>query len=103
MLRSVLEAPLPRARAVPLSNRLWSLAKALSGAVRPLLGEDTGEADVQILTDELWALLHGMSALYVDRVAPFELARVTNARYDVDPGRLYETRCASQTTGVAPA
>lgn len=56
-----------------------SLCKVVAEAVRPLLGEDAGEADGQILADELWALLHGMSALYMDRVAPFDLARVTNA------------------------
>ena len=56
-----------------------SLCSVVAYAVRPLLGENAGEADGQILADELWALLHGMSALYMDRVAPFDLARVTNA------------------------
>ncbi|MFY9938314.1 MAG: TetR/AcrR family transcriptional regulator [Silvibacterium sp.] len=55
-----------------------SLCKLVAEAVRPLLGENTGEADGQTLADELWALLHGMSALYMDRVAPFDLARVIN-------------------------
>lgn len=56
-----------------------SLCKVVANAVRPLLGKNGGEADGQILADELWALLHGMSALYMDRVAPFDLARVTSA------------------------
>lgn len=56
-----------------------SLCKMVAEAVRPLLGEHAREADRQILADELWALLHGMSALYMDRVAPFDLPRVTNA------------------------
>jgi AcrR family transcriptional regulator len=56
-----------------------SLCKLVAEAVRPLLGENDGEADGQMLADELWALLHGMAALYMDRVAPFDLARVTNA------------------------
>ena len=56
-----------------------SLCKVVANAVRPLLGKNAGEADGQILADELWALLHGMSALYMDRVAPFDLARVTSA------------------------
>jgi len=56
-----------------------SLCKMVAEAVLPLLGEDAREADRQILADELWALLHGMSALYMDRVAPFDLARATNA------------------------
>ena len=55
-----------------------SLCKLVAEAVRPLLGENAGEADGQTLADELWALLHGMSALYMDRVAPFDLARVIN-------------------------
>jgi hypothetical protein len=51
----------------------------MSNKVRPLLGEYAGDGNEQILADELWALLHGMSALYMDRVAPFDLATVTNA------------------------
>ena len=56
-----------------------SLCKIVAEAVLPLVGESAIEADGQVLADELWALLHGMSALYMDRVAPFDLARVTNA------------------------
>ena len=56
-----------------------SLCKVVAESVGPLLGEKAGEADGQILADELWALLHGMSALYMDRVAPFDLAGVTSA------------------------
>jgi AcrR family transcriptional regulator len=56
-----------------------SLCKVVAEAVRPLLGESASEAQGQILADELWALLHGMAALYMDRVAPFDLARVANA------------------------
>jgi AcrR family transcriptional regulator len=62
-----------------VSRSARSLCRAVAEAVRPLLGENAGEVDGQILADELWALLHGMSALYMDRVAPFDLARVTNA------------------------
>jgi AcrR family transcriptional regulator len=56
-----------------------SLCKVVAEGVRPLLGESAVEADGRILADELWALLHGMSALYMDRFAPFDLARVTHA------------------------
>jgi Tetracyclin repressor-like, C-terminal domain len=56
-----------------------SLCRVVAEAVRPLLGGNAAEADGQLLADELWALLHGMSALYMDRVAPFDLVRVTNA------------------------
>jgi len=70
-----------------------SLCKVVAEAVRPLLGEDTGEADGQILADELWALLHGMSALYMDRVAPFDVAKVTNAVMTLIKGaRMREVR-----------
>ena len=56
-----------------------SLCKILGHAMRPLAGENATEADGQTLADELWALLHGMAALYLDRFAPFDLTRVTNA------------------------
>jgi hypothetical protein len=56
-----------------------SLCRVVAEAVRPLLGGNAAEADGQLLADELWALLHGMSALYMDRVAPFDLVMVTNA------------------------
>jgi AcrR family transcriptional regulator len=62
-----------------VSRSAQSLCKVVAEAVRPLLGDFAGEADGQILADELWALLHGMSALYMDRFAPFDLERVTNA------------------------
>jgi AcrR family transcriptional regulator len=56
-----------------------SLCKAIGDMVRPLAGENATQADSQVLADELWALLHGMAALYLDRFAPFDLTRVTNA------------------------
>jgi hypothetical protein len=56
-----------------------SLCELVAEAARPLLGKNAGEVDGQVLADEFWALLHGMSALYMDRVAPFDLARVINA------------------------
>lgn len=62
-----------------VSQSAQSLCKMVERVVQPLLGENAGAADGQILADEIWALLHGMSALYMDRVAPFDLARVTNA------------------------
>ena len=56
-----------------------SLCNIVAEAVQPMLGKNTNEADRKILADELWALLHGMAALYMDRVAPFNLERVTSA------------------------
>lgn len=62
-----------------LSSSAQSICKLVAEAVRPLLAENVREADAQVLADELWALLHGMAALYMDRVVPFDLARVTNS------------------------
>lgn len=51
----------------------------LAGAVQPLLGKDATEADATVLTYELWALLHGMAALYLDRSISFDSERVVSA------------------------
>ena len=62
-----------------VSRSAQNLCKAIADAVQPLAGEGATAADGRILADELWALLHGMAALYLDRFAPFDLERVTNA------------------------
>lgn len=85
---------------VPIDNALvgrsaQSLCKAVARAVLPLLGENASEVDGQIVADELWALLHGMSALYMDRVAPFDLGRVTSAVMKLIRGaRLLSDECS---------
>lgn len=56
-----------------------SLCETIGAAVQPLAGKNATQADAQILADELWALLHGMATLYMDRSAPFDVERVTNA------------------------
>ena len=56
-----------------------SLCKTMGDAVRPLAGETVTAAEAQILADELWALLHGMATLFMDRFAAFDLERVTKA------------------------
>jgi AcrR family transcriptional regulator len=56
-----------------------SLCKAMGDRIRQFLDENATEADGEALVDELWALLHGMAALYMDRLAPFNLGRVTDA------------------------
>ena len=56
-----------------------SVFKIVAAIVRPLAGKKATEADAQILVDELWALLHGMATLYLDRSALFDLQRVANA------------------------
>jgi AcrR family transcriptional regulator len=56
-----------------------SLCKAIGERLRPLMEETATQADLETLVDELWALLHGMAALYMDRFAPFDLQKVTDA------------------------
>jgi AcrR family transcriptional regulator len=56
-----------------------SLCKLIAETVRPLIGETATETDRQTLADELWALLHGMAVLSLDRFARFDLPKVRNA------------------------
>jgi AcrR family transcriptional regulator len=56
-----------------------SLCTVITGIVRPLIADKATQTEAQVLADELWALLHGMASLYLDRFAPFDLARITNA------------------------
>jgi AcrR family transcriptional regulator len=62
-----------------VSRSAQNLCRLIGETVQPLAGEGATVADGTTLGDELWALLHGMAALYLDRFAPFDLARVTNA------------------------
>ncbi len=56
-----------------------SLCKFIAAELKPLAGKNSTEADAMNLTEELWALLHGMAALHLDRAIPFDLERVTRA------------------------
>ena len=56
-----------------------SMCAFLADAVRPLVGRNATEAEAMVLTYELWALLHGMAALYLDRSVPFDSAGVVDA------------------------
>lgn len=56
-----------------------SMCLFLAGVVQPLLGKNATEADAIVLTYELWALLHGMAALYLGRSIPFDVERVVGA------------------------
>jgi AcrR family transcriptional regulator len=56
-----------------------SICGVVTRAVRPLMRDNAGKSEARMLADELWALLHGMAALYLDRAAPFDVARVTDA------------------------
>jgi len=62
-----------------LRQSAHSLCEMVAIAVRPLLGKEASDADARIVADELWALLHGMATLYLDRAAPFDVARATSA------------------------
>jgi AcrR family transcriptional regulator len=55
------------------------LCTVIADILRSLMGDKATQAEAQMLTDELWALLHGMASLYLDRFAPFDLTRMTNA------------------------
>jgi AcrR family transcriptional regulator len=61
-----------------LGKSAQSLCTVIADAVRPLMGDKATQAEAQMLADELWALLHGMASLYLDRFAPFDLKRVGN-------------------------
>jgi len=58
-----------------VSSSAQSLCKQIADVVRPYVTE----AESQALADELWALLHGMAILYLDRSAPFDQAKATHA------------------------
>jgi len=40
-----------------------------------VVAEGAFTADVDAMLDELWAVLHGMASLYLDRSAEFDLER----------------------------
>jgi len=82
--------------------------------LRPLLSENAAEAVREALVDELWALLHGMAALYMDRFAPFDLTKVTNAAVKLVSGarlrrtagraldRMNDSSCSFESWSVMP-
>ena len=73
-------APLDK-DAVSLSAQ--SLCGRIAGAVRPYAAgagsQKLAEELAAELADELWALMHGMATLYLDRSAPFNQAKATRA------------------------
>ena len=62
-----------------VSKAAEELCGVVANAVLPLLGDKTAQEEARMLADELWALLHGMASLYLDRSVPFDLRRVTDA------------------------
>jgi AcrR family transcriptional regulator len=65
--------PINREEVGRIAQRSFEAAKAV---IRAWLIEGNGETnETDLLIDELWAVLHGMAALYLDRSAPFDLKR----------------------------
>lgn len=65
--------PIDRKKLGGIAQGSFDAAKAV---IRAWLIEGNGEAyGTDVLTDELWAVLHGMAALYLDRSAAFDLKR----------------------------
>jgi hypothetical protein len=65
--------PIDRARVGSIARGSFEAAKA---ALRAWLVQGNAQSDrADVLLDELWAVLHGMAALYLDRSAAFDLGR----------------------------
>jgi hypothetical protein len=65
--------PIDREEIGSIGQRSFEAAKAV---IRAWLIEGNGEAyGTDVLMDELWAVLHGMAALHLDRSAAFDLKR----------------------------
>ena len=65
--------PIDREEVGSIAQSSFEAAKAV---IRAWLIEGNGEAyGTDVLMDELWAVLHGMAALYLDRSAAFDLKR----------------------------
>jgi AcrR family transcriptional regulator len=65
--------PINREELGSIAQRSFEAAKAV---IRDWLTGENGQANgTDLLMDELWAALHGMAALYLDRSAPFDLKR----------------------------
>jgi AcrR family transcriptional regulator len=63
--------PIDREKVGGTAQRSFEAAKAV---IRDWLIAGNGQANgTDLLMDELWAVLHGMAALYLDRSAPFDL------------------------------
>lgn len=62
-----------------VSKSAEPLCTVIANAVRPLIADKATRAEARMLADELWALLHGMASLYLDRSAPFDSTRVSKA------------------------
>jgi hypothetical protein len=66
-------APIDREKVTAIAEHNFETATSIVRAWVISSGGDVFEAE--LLFNDLWAVLHGMAALYFDRSAPFDLAR----------------------------
>jgi AcrR family transcriptional regulator len=64
--------PIDRERVTTIAERNFETATSI---VQAWLISSRADASAELLFNDLWAVLHGMAALYLDRSAPFDLAR----------------------------
>jgi hypothetical protein len=70
-------------------------------SIKTRVSDRATQTAAQMLADELWALLHGMASLYLDRFAPFDLTRITECRNDTDPRRSDRSKRSREYARVA--
>lgn len=56
-----------------------AICAVVAAEVRPLLHPQAGPSMASQLSEELWALLHGMAALHLDRDIPFARRQIASA------------------------
>ena len=68
--------PIDREKVTTIAEHNFETATAI---VQAWLSSSCGDpSGAELLFNDLWAVLHGMAALYLDRSAPFDLARAQN-------------------------
>jgi hypothetical protein len=68
--------PIDREKVTTIAEHNFETATAI---VQAWLSSSCGDpSEAELLFNDLWAVLHGMAALYLDRSAPFDLARAQN-------------------------
>ena len=68
--------PIDRDKVTTVAEHNFETATTM---VRAWLISSCGDPSrAELLFNDLWAVLHGMAALYLDRSAPFDLARAQN-------------------------
>jgi len=68
--------PIDREKVTTIAEHNFETATAI---VQAWLSSSCGDpSGAELLFNDLWAVLHGMAALYLERSAPFDLARAQN-------------------------